>query len=81
MFKVGYSQNGIPTYSLHYKNFFIVSGKNIDCWTIKGTSFNGNFGTSHFEYLFNEEYGFVRLEWISYDKGKAIFELDNIQNL
>lgn len=61
------------------KILFNVSGENIDCWVIKGTSFNENFGTSHVEYLFNEEYGFVRMEWVSYDKQKVLFVLENVK--
>lgn len=60
--------------TFHFQNDEIV------CWVIRGNSSNKNFGTSHFEYLFNEEYGFVRLEWINYDNQKAVFELMNIKS-
>lgn len=62
------------------KKTFHFQDDEIVCWVIRGTSSNKNFGTSHFEYLFNEEYGFVRMEWINYDNQKAVFELMNIKN-
>jgi len=61
------------------KRNFLLLGKHLECWIIKGESFNQDFGISYFEYLFNEEYGFVRMEWINYDKQKAIFELFNLK--
>ena len=53
----------------------------MECWIIKGSSSNTDFGSSYFEYWFNEEYGFVRMEWISYDNQKAIFELKDVKSL
>jgi hypothetical protein len=57
------------------KASLFIQNENIECWVIKGNSTNKDFGTSYFEYLFNEEYGFVRMEWINYDRQKAVFEL------
>lgn len=57
------------------KASLFIQNENIECWVIKGNSTNKDFGTSYFEYLFNEEYGFVRMEWINYDKQQAVFEL------
>jgi len=63
------------------KTTYLFQDNNIDCWIIKGTSFNSKFGTCFFTYLFNEIYGFVSLEWINYDKQKAVFELKNLTYL
>lgn len=61
------------------KRNFSFLGNNIECWIIKGESFNQDFGTANFEYLFNEEYGFMLMEWTNYDNQKAIFELINLK--
>jgi len=61
------------------KRVFSCLDKNLECWIIKGESFNQDFGTAYFEYLFNEEYGFVLMEWTNYDNQKAIFELINLK--
>ena len=63
------------------KRVFSFKDHNLECWIIKGSSSNQDFGTSYFEYLFNEVYGFVRMEWINYDKQKAVFELINFKIL
>ncbi len=62
------------------KSTFHFQNDELACWVIKGTSSNRDFGTSHFEYFFNEEYGFVRMEWINYDNQKAVFELMDVKN-
>lgn len=63
------------------KRSYSFNGSKLECWIVKGSSSNPDLGTSYFEYLFNEEYGFVRMEWICYDKQKAVFELENLKFL
>lgn len=50
----------------------------LDCHRFKGTGYNNFNGLSKIDYYFNEDLGFVEMNYLTYDDDKIIFKLDMI---
>ncbi len=56
---------------------YLLGDLELDCWIVKSTS-RCSSGKSKLTTLFNEEYGFVKMEYQNYEKEKLVFELINV---
>lgn len=72
--------NGNMSYEVTKKEAITTPyGKINDCWLIKSRS-KFPFGSSHFEYWFHEDLGFVKMEYLNYGNQRLIIELSEIHN-
>ncbi len=61
-------------YKISGKEIYLLGDLKIDCWVIKSVG-KCSSGKSKLTTLFNEEYGFVKMEYQNYEKEKLVFEL------
>ena len=61
-------------YKIAGKAIFLFKGSEISCWVIKSIS-KCPSGKSKLITLFNENFGFVKMEYQNYEKEKLVFEL------
>lgn len=48
-----------------------------DCWKVNTTS-SASFGKSQHNFWFDQEYGFVRMEYLNYEGQTLVFELIDV---
>ncbi len=65
------------TYKTAGQTTFKLNDLKIDCWIIKSVA-KCQLGESKLTTYFNEEYGFVKMEYQNYEKEKLVFELINM---
>ena len=61
-------------YKISGQEIYLLGDLKIDCWVIKSVG-KCSSGKSKLTTLFNEEYGFVKMEYQNYEKEKLVFEL------
>ena len=61
-------------YKISGQEIYLLGDLKIDCWVIKSVA-RCSSGKSKLTTLFNEEYGFVKMEYQNYEKEKLVFEL------
>ena len=65
-------------YKISGRATYLLKDSEINCWVIKSIS-KCSSGKSKLITLFNEEYGFVKMEYQNYENEKLIFELINVE--
>lgn len=65
-------------YKITDRSTFQLNNLDINCWVIKSVSKCAS-GKSKLTTYFNEEYGFVKMEYQNYEKEKLVFELINME--
>jgi hypothetical protein len=58
--------------------YLLKKGSEISCWVIKSVA-KCSSGKSKLLALFNEEYGFVKMEYQNYENEKLVFELIDVE--
>ena len=61
-------------YKISGQEIYLLGDLKIDCWVIKSVA-RCSSGKSKLTTLFNEEYGFVKMEYQNYENEKLVFEL------
>jgi len=53
----------------------------LECHKFEGEAYNNFHGISKIEYFFNEEFGFVEMNYLTYDDDKIHFKLEKIERV
>ncbi len=65
-------------YKISGRATYLLEGSEISCWVIKSVA-KCSSGKSKLLTLFNEEYGFVKMEYQNYENEKLVFELIDVE--
>lgn len=65
-------------YKISGRATYLLEGSEISCWVIKSVA-KCSSGKSKLITLFNENFGFVKMEYQNYEKEKLVFELINVE--
>lgn len=71
-------QTIINTYKIAGQTTIKLNDLQIDCWIIKGTA-KCQLGNSKLTTYFNEEYGFVKMEYQNYENERLVFQLIKLE--